>query len=49
MQKVSFYVGEKQWQRLKALAESEGRSTSELLRQAIGEFLRRQPLPKKGE
>jgi len=47
MQKVSFYVGEKQWQRLRELGESEGRSTSELVRQALAEFLRRQPLPKK--
>ena len=47
MKKVSFYVGEKQWQRLKELAESDGRSTSDLVRQALAEFLRRQPLPRK--
>jgi len=46
VKKVSFYVGEKQWQLLNKLAESDGRSTSELARQALTEFIQRyQPLP----
>ena len=41
MKKVSLYVGAKQWQWLKELAETDGRSTSELVRQALAEFLSR--------
>lgn len=40
MKKVSFYVGAEQWAALRDIAKAEGRQTSELVRQAISEFLR---------
>ena len=47
--KISFYVGKQQWQALQRIAQSEGRKTSELARQAISDFIRsHRPLSKLG-
>ena len=40
VRKISFYVGEAQWLKLERIAQSEGRKTSELARQAISDFIR---------
>ena len=45
MRKVSFYVGEQQWEHLQAIARMEGRQTSEMARQAISELIRSYKTP----
>ena len=49
MKKISLYVGEEQWRQLNKLARSEGRKTSELVRQAITDFILAYKLIVKGK
>ena len=46
MKRINIYIAEPQYEQFHALAESQGRPYSELIREALDQYLRRQGAPR---
>ena len=46
MKRINIYIAEPQYEQLNALAERQGRPYSELIREALDQYLRRQGAPR---